>query len=290
MWLDEEVLSDQTYSVDSERQADDCDHYDDIDVERDVVPTVDSHVNEQDVKPQHKSLLTNPIVMARVRMASKYRACLYVDLVQHYRDEKNMMSIPYEEFKKDERARSYVKILGCKARTNRRGVSVDTHYPECQPETPQGLISVSHFPFIRDTLAEGYPKLSPPRLIKSYREVNSKVIPRELPYSPLQSRIPKERKGKMLTKGTDGVLRYGTRLYVPNNDGLRRKILEEAHMATYVVHLGATKMYQDLKKVYWLEGLKKDVAEFISKFLVCQQVKVQHRRPASLLQPLPVLE
>ncbi|WRX28298.1 Integrase zinc-binding domain - like 10 [Theobroma cacao] len=140
-------------------------------------------------------------------MASKYRACLYVDLVQHYRDEKNMMSIPYEEFKKDERAR-----------------------------------------------------------------------------------IPKERKGKMLTKGTDGVLRYGTRLYVPNNDGLRRKILEEAHMATYVVHLGATKMYQDLKKVYWWEGLKKDVAEFISKFLVCQQVKVEHRRPASLLQPLPVLE
>ncbi|KAK6229057.1 hypothetical protein SCA6_018008 [Theobroma cacao] len=48
---DEEVLSDQAYSVDSERQADDCDHYDDIDVERDVVPTVDSHVNEQDVKP-----------------------------------------------------------------------------------------------------------------------------------------------------------------------------------------------------------------------------------------------
>ena len=41
-------------------------------------------------------------------------------------------------------------------------------------------------------------------------------------------------------------------------------------MAAYVVHPGATKMYQDLKEVYWWEGLKRDVAEFISKCLVCQ--------------------
>ncbi|EOY32249.1 CCHC-type integrase [Theobroma cacao] len=60
---------------------------------------------------------------------------------------------------------------------------------------------------------------------------------------------PQGRKGKMFTKGTDGVLRYGTRLYVPDGDGLRREILEEAHMAAYVVHPGATKMYQDLKEV-----------------------------------------
>ncbi|EOY31663.1 CCHC-type integrase [Theobroma cacao] len=59
---------------------------------------------------------------------------------------------------------------------------------------------------------------------------------------------PQGRKGKMFTKGTDGVLRYGTRLYVPDGDGLRREILEEAHMAAYVVHPGATKMYQDLKE------------------------------------------
>lgn len=94
----------------------------------------------------------------------------------------------------------------------------------------------------------------------------------------------------MFTKGTDGVLRYGTRLYVPDGDGLRREILEEAHMAAYVVHPGATKMYQDLKEVYWWEGLKRDVAEFVSKCLVCQQVKAEHQKPAGLLQPLPVPE
>ncbi|WRX08490.1 Reverse transcriptase/retrotransposon-derived protein [Theobroma cacao] len=101
---------------------------------------------------------------------------------------------------------------------------------------------------------------------------------------------PQGRKGKMFTKGTDGVLRYGTRLYVPDGDGLRREILEEAHMAAYVVHPRATKMYQDLKEVYWWEGLKRDVAEFVSKCLVCQQVKAEHQKPARLLQPLPIPE
>ncbi|WRX18968.1 Integrase zinc-binding domain - like 10 [Theobroma cacao] len=94
----------------------------------------------------------------------------------------------------------------------------------------------------------------------------------------------------MFTKSTDGVLRYGTRLYVPDSDGLRREILEEAHRVAYMVHPGATKMYHDLKEVYWWEGLKKDVAEFVSKCLVCQQVKAEHQRPARLLQPLPVPE
>ncbi|WRX16227.1 Reverse transcriptase domain - like 10 [Theobroma cacao] len=101
---------------------------------------------------------------------------------------------------------------------------------------------------------------------------------------------PQGRKGKMFTKGTDGVLRYGTRLYVPDGDGLRREILEEAHMAAYVVHPGATKTYQDSKEVYWWERLKRDVAEFVSKCLVCQQVKAEHQKPAGLLQPLPVPE
>ncbi|WRX28550.1 Integrase zinc-binding domain - like 10 [Theobroma cacao] len=81
---------------------------------------------------------------------------------------------------------------------------------------------------------------------------------------------PQGREGKMFTKGTYGILRYRTRLYVPDSDGLKREILEEAHMAAYVVHPRATKMYQDLKEVYWWEGLKKDVAEFVSKCLIVQ--------------------
>ena len=36
--------------------------------------------------------------------------------------------------------------------------------------------------------------------------------------------------------------------------------------------------------------MKKDMAEYISRCMKCQQVKVEHQHPAGLLQPLPVPE
>ncbi|XP_057504736.1 uncharacterized protein LOC130788191 [Actinidia eriantha] len=38
------------------------------------------------------------------------------------------------------------------------------------------------------------------------------------------------------------------------------------------------------------QGMKMDVATFVSKCLTCQQVKVEHQRPVGELQPLPVAE
>ena len=82
----------------------------------------------------------------------------------------------------------------------------------------------------------------------------------------------------------------GTRLCVPDVDDLRKKLLEEAHHSAYSVHPGSIKMYYTLKDTYWWNGMKKDVAEFVSKCLTCQQVKLEHQRPAGLLQPLPIPE
>ena len=67
-----------------------------------------------------------------------------------------------------------------------------------------------------------------------------------------------------------GRLRLGTRLCVPNVDELRKEIMEEAHFSAYSIHPGSTKMYHDLKDTYWWNGMKKDIAEFMSKYLTCQ--------------------
>ncbi|KAJ7961989.1 Retrotransposon protein, putative, Ty3-gypsy subclass [Quillaja saponaria] len=89
---------------------------------------------------------------------------------------------------------------------------------------------------------------------------------------------------------SEGLLRYGDRMVVPPDQELRRKILEAAHCSSYARHLGSSKMYQDLRKFYWWKGIKKDVADFVSKCLVCQQVKAEHQRPAGMLQKLDVSE
>ena len=88
----------------------------------------------------------------------------------------------------------------------------------------------------------------------------------------------------------DDVLRRGNRLCVPDVDGLRQRILQEAHNAPYSVHPGVTKMYQDVKGMYWWNGMKKDVAQYVASCLTCQQVKFEHQRPTGLLQELPLPE
>ena len=49
-------------------------------------------------------------------------------------------------------------------------------------------------------------------------------------------------------------------------------------------------MYQDLKQHFWWKSMKRDVVEFVSKCLVCQQVKAPRQKAAGLLQPLSIPE
>ena len=77
---------------------------------------------------------------------------------------------------------------------------------------------------------------------------------------------------------------------MPDVDDMRKEILEEAYYSAYNVHVGSTKMYHTLKDTYWWNKMKKDVAEFVSKCLTCQQVKLEHQRLAGLLQSLPIPE
>ncbi|XP_022994097.1 uncharacterized protein LOC111489925 [Cucurbita maxima] len=49
-------------------------------------------------------------------------------------------------------------------------------------------------------------------------------------------------------------------------------------------------MYQDLKQHFWWRSMKKDIAEYVSKCLVCQQVKAPRQKTAGLLQPLSIPE
>ena len=47
-------------------------------------------------------------------------------------------------------------------------------------------------------------------------------------------------------------------------------------------------MYKDLKKHFWWDNMKKEVAEHVAKYMTCQQIKVEHSRPGGKLQPLSV--
>ena len=71
---------------------------------------------------------------------------------------------------------------------------------------------------------------------------------------------------------------------------LRRVVMYEIHRAPYSGQPGYQKTISIARKQYFWIGMKKDMDEYISRCMKCQPMKVEHKHPASLLQPFPVLE
>jgi len=90
------------------------------------------------------------------------------------------------------------------------------------------------------------------------------------------------------TLGSDGILRFQGRICVPDDVEVKKLILEEGHKSRLSLHPGMTKMYQDLKKNFWWQGMKKDVAQYVFACLTCQKAKVEHQRPGGIMQPLEI--
>ena len=84
----------------------------------------------------------------------------------------------------------------------------------------------------------------------------------------------------------DGIIVRGSRMCVLEIGELKIEIMEEAHSSTYAMHLGSTKMYHTLREHYWWKGMKKEIVDFVSRCLTCQQVKAEHQKPAKKIQPL----
>jgi len=85
---------------------------------------------------------------------------------------------------------------------------------------------------------------------------------------------------------SDGALYFSNRICIPQGI-VRQKILVEAYSLAYSIHPGGTKMYQNLKQNFWWNAMKRKIAQYVTKCLVCQQIKIEYHRIARLLQLLP---
>ncbi|GJV05641.1 reverse transcriptase domain-containing protein [Tanacetum coccineum] len=57
----------------------------------------------------------------------------------------------------------------------------------------------------------------------------------------------------------------------------------ESYKSKYSIHLGADKMYQDIKRLYWCPNIKAIIAEYVGKCLTCSRVKAKCQKPSRLL-------
>ena len=85
----------------------------------------------------------------------------------------------------------------------------------------------------------------------------------------LKEEIEKGKKAEFQIRD-DGMIVKGQKMCVPEYGELKRDIMEEAHSSAYAMHPGSTKMYKTLKEHYWWNGMKKEIASFVSRCLTCQ--------------------
>ena len=94
--------------------------------------------------------------------------------------------------------------------------------------------------------------------------------------------------GSVFRVDDGGCIRMKDRLWVPNDPELRKEILDKAHLSKYTVHPGGTKMFKDLQRRYWWNGMKREVAAYVSRCLTCQQIKIEHQRPGGSMQRIEI--
>ena len=97
----------------------------------------------------------------------------------------------------------------------------------------------------------------------------------------------KEEETKHFRGAENGILWFKDRLVVPKDRELRNQILSEAHSSKMSIHPGSSKMYQDLKPLFWWTKMKKEIAAFVARCDNCCRVKAVHMK-AGLLQPLSI--
>ena len=60
----------------------------------------------------------------------------------------------------------------------------------------------------------------------------------------------------------------------------------EIHKGPYARHVGYQKTIKTIRSQYFWPGMKNDIAEYITRCMECQKVKVEHGNPTLLLQSL----
>ncbi|GKG19933.1 putative reverse transcriptase domain-containing protein [Tanacetum coccineum] len=83
-----------------------------------------------------------------------------------------------------------------------------------------------------------------------------------------------------MAKDVGGMLKEG-KSYNPKQE--RTLIMHESHKSKYSVHPGSSKMYQDMKKLYWWPNMEVDIATYVNKYLTCLKVKAKHQTLSGLL-------
>ena len=85
-----------------------------------------------------------------------------------------------------------------------------------------------------------------------------------------------------------GFLAFGSRVYVPDHNDARLKVLKARHDSKLAGHPGITRTLELVSRDYIWNGLRNDIERYIRGCATCQRTKTSRQSPHGFLKPLEV--
>src|SRR4029077_11909890 len=92
------------------------------------------------------------------------------------------------------------------------------------------------------------------------------------------------------SRDTNGLLRLDNRVYVPDTDDLRLRILRYKHDHPLSGHFGQNRTLELVRREYTWPGIRTFVKDYVSSCTSCARAKIPRHKPYGLLKQLPIPE
>lgn len=86
-------------------------------------------------------------------------------------------------------------------------------------------------------------------------------------------------------KHDNGITTWHNRIWVPDNNDLRAKIIEANHDNLTAGHPGRFRTMELIQRDYWWPSISRDVQRYVSGCTTCQKSKILRNKPQGLLAP-----
>ena len=191
------------------------------------------------LKPHEKNCLTHDLELAAIVFALKsWRHYLYVEKRFIYTDHKSLKYLPSQR-ELNLRQRRWMKLIKdyycvIDYHPGKANVVADA----LSRKSVQKLLVLNAHLSLSDDSAIVAELIEKPDLLN--RVLEAQKNDEKIVTIVNQNRVGKETE---FTTKDDGFLYYRDRVCVPNDDELKKSILEEAHSRSFSMHPGSTKMY-----------------------------------------------
>jgi hypothetical protein len=125
---------------------------------------------------------------------------------------------------------------------------------------------------------------------QAFQDQIRQLLPADPTFGPILLKIPLNQDPEGPYTVQDDLLLHEGLVCVPDNQELKKQILQECHDSPMAGHFGITKTFDLVSRTFHWPGMRKYIMDYVGGCDICQRSKSSNHKPYGLLQPLPIAD